>query len=99
MVAYHGGRFDALSEPDADASSVDGDNSIAAVMLFGGGAFYLLLTIAYIVLGYKKVADFGVALIVVAIVINIVMLILGFFGATATSSLLIKLFGVKPFFS
>ncbi len=80
-------------------ASVDGDNSIAAIMLFGGGAFYLLLTVAYIILGYKKVADFGIALIVVAIVINIVMLILGFFGATAASALFIKLFGIKPFFS
>ena len=64
-----------------------------------GGAFYLILTVAYIILGYKKVADFGIAFIVVAIVINIVMLILGFFGATAVSALFIKLFGIKPFFS
>ena len=80
-------------------ASVDGDNSIAAVMLFGGGAFYLILTVAYIILGYKKVADFGIAFIVVAIVINIVMLPLVVFCATAVSALLIRLCGMKPFFS
>ena len=68
--------------------SVNGTNRIAAVILIGGGLFYLLLTIAYIVLGCKKVDDFGILMIIVAVAVNIVTVVLGFFVATGLSGLI-----------
>ena len=71
-----------------NTASVNGNNHTAAIMLFGGGAFYLLLTIAYIVLGWKKVEDYGVGMTIVSVAINIVSLVLGFFAATGLTYLI-----------
>ena len=53
--------------------------------MIGGSIFYLLLTIAYIVLGCKKVEDFGFWMIVIAVAVSIVTVVLGFFVATGLS--------------
>ena len=57
-----------------NTASVNGNNRTAAIIMIGGAIFYLLLTIAYIVLGIKKVED--------SVAVNIVTLVLGFFAAT-----------------
>ena len=68
-------------------ASVDGDNTIAEVIIIGGSIFYLLLTIAYVVLGAKKVEGFGVGMGIVSVLINIITPVLGFFCALSLSSL------------
>lgn len=65
-----------------NTASVNGNNRTAAIIMIGGAIFYLLLTIAYIVLGIKKVEDFGIWFIILAVAVNIVTLVLGFFAAT-----------------
>ena len=65
--------------------SVNGNNRTAAIIMIGGSIFYLLLTIAYIVLGCKKVEDFGFWMIVIAVAVSIVTVVLGFFVATGLS--------------
>jgi hypothetical protein len=62
--------------------SVNGNNRTAAMIMIGGAIFYLLLTIAYIVLGIKKVDDFGIWMIILAVAISIVTVALGFLVAT-----------------
>ena len=62
--------------------SVNGNNRTAAMNMIGGAIFYLLLTIAYIVLGIKKVDDFGIWMIILAVAISIVTVALGFLVAT-----------------
>lgn len=52
------------------------------MIMIGGAIFYLLLTIAYIVLGIKKVDDFGIWMIILAVAISIVTVALGFLVAT-----------------
>ena len=75
-----------------------GNNTLSYIILFGGPALYLVLTIIYIIIGTKKVDDWAGWMIAVSIVINIVMGFLGFFGATASSSFLVKWFGMEPFY-
>ena len=62
--------------------SVNGNNRTAAMIMIGGAIFYLLLTIAYIVLGIKKVDDFGIWMIILTVAISIVTVALGFLVAT-----------------
>ena len=45
------------------------DDTLAGIILFAGAAFYLVLTILYIILGRKKVKNWKVWMIVVSLVI------------------------------
>ena len=67
-------------------ASVDGDNTIAEVIIIGGSIFYLLLTIAYVILGAKKVEGFGVGMGIVSVLINIITPVLGFFCALSLAT-------------
>ena len=52
------------------------------IVLLIGGAFYLALTIVYIIIGAKRMDDWRPWMIAINIAIHIVMFILGFFAAT-----------------
>ena len=67
-------------------ASVDGDNTIAKIIFFGGSIFYLLLTVAYVVLGFKKVEDYGIGMAIVTVLINVATPVLGFFCATGLAA-------------
>lgn len=71
-------------------ASVNGDNHLAVGILLGGAFLYFLLTVAYIVLGWKKVSNFRALMIVIAVAVNIFMLTLGFLCASSLSALLLK---------
>ena len=73
-----------------NTATVDGDNRMAIFIFLGGAALYLLLTVAYIVLGWKKVKDYGIGMTIISVAINIVTLVLGFFAATGLSYLIFK---------
>lgn len=66
--------------------SVNGDNTTAKVIILGGSIMYLLLTVAYVVLGFKKVEDYGIGMAIITVFINIFTPILGFFCATGLAS-------------
>ena len=71
-----------------NTASVNGDNRTAIIIALGGAAIYLILTVAYIVLGWKKVDDYGIGMTIVSVAINIVTLVIGFFVATGLSYLM-----------
>lgn len=68
--------------------SVDGNNRTAAIIFIGGAVLYLILTAAYIVLGWKKVEDYRIGMTIVSVAINIVTVVIGFFVATGLSYVL-----------
>lgn len=68
--------------------SVNGNNRTAAIIFIGGAVLYLLLTVAYIVLGWKKVDGYGIGMTIVSVAINIVTVVIGFFVATGLSYLI-----------
>ena len=76
-----------------NTASVDGDNRIAGVILIGGAVLYLLLTVAYVILGVKKTEQFGVGSAIIAVLVNIFTLIVGFFLASGLTNLFIRLLG------
>lgn len=51
------------------------------IVIFIGGAFYLLLTIVYIIIGVKRLDDWRPWVLVINIVIHIVMFGIGFFAS------------------
>jgi hypothetical protein len=67
-------------------ASVSGNNTTAEVIIIGGTAFYLLLTVAYIVLGFKKVDGYGIGMAIVSVCINILTPVLAFFCALSLAS-------------
>ena len=67
-------------------ASVDGDNTIAKIIFIGGSIFYLLLTVAYVVLGFKKVEDYGIGMAIITVLINIATPVLALFCATGLAS-------------
>ena len=68
--------------------SVNGNNHMASVIFFGGAVLYLILTAAYIVLGWKKVEGYGIGMTIISVAINIVAVVIGFFAATGLSYVL-----------
>ncbi|MCR5328078.1 MAG: hypothetical protein K6E12_04360 [Saccharofermentans sp.] len=76
----------------------EGNNTLAFIFLFGGPVLYLVLTIVYIIIGVKKIEDWSFFVLIISIVINIVMGILGFFGAVMLSVFLTRDFGVTPLY-
>ena len=54
------------------------DDSLAGMILFFGAILYLVLTIIYIIIGYKKVKKWKAWMIVVSLLIGVVI---GFLGA------------------
>ena len=67
-------------------ASVDGDNTIAKIIFIGGSIFYLLLTAAYVVLGFKKVEDYGIGMAIITVLMNIATPVLALFCATGLAA-------------
>ena len=63
-------------------ASVNGDNTIAKIIFIGGS----ILTVAYVVLGFKKVEGYGIGAAIVTVFINIATPVLGFFCATGLAA-------------
>lgn len=53
------------------------DDSLAGMILFFGALLYLVLTIIYIVIGYKKVKNWKVWMIVVSLIMGVAIAFLG----------------------
>ena len=68
------------------------DNTLFCMFLFGGAAIYLVLTIIYMVIGYKKVKDWKVWMFLMSILICVVCGCLGAAGAIYGSEWIHKLF-------
>ena len=68
------------------------DNTLFGMFLFGGAAVYLVLTIIYMVLGYKKVKDWKVWMFLVSLLICGTCAFLGSAGAIYGSELIHKVF-------
>lgn len=71
---------------------------LQAAFIFGGGAFYLIINIVYMVKGRRKVQGWGAWIVPISIVITLVMALLGFFGATWLSAFLVQFAGINPLY-
>ena len=77
---------------DFTHDNYNSDNTLFGMFLFGGAAIYLVLTIIYMVLGYKKVKDWKVWMFLVSILVCVVCGCLGAAGAIYGSEWIHKLF-------
>ena len=71
------------------------DNTLSGIFLVVGMGLYLILTVAYIILGYKKISNWRpMVVILVSVLIAASAGFLGIFGAACGSELLNKLPGL-----
>ena len=70
------------------------DNSLSGMIIFFGGAVYLVLTIVHIVVGAFKVKDWHWWVILISLVIAGAMAFLGIFVVVYGTEFLHKTFGV-----
>ena len=68
------------------------DDSLFVIILLGGAALYLVLTILYMIIGYKKVKGWKAWMIFVSLLISACCGFLGAEGAIYGSELINKLF-------
>ena len=68
------------------------DDSLFVIILFGGAAVYLVLTILYMIIGYKKVKNWKAWMIFVSLLISAGCGFLGAEGAIYGSELINKWF-------
>lgn len=73
------------------------DNALAGMIFFGGMILYLILTVVYLVIGYKAVKEWRWWVILISIVLSGLMAFLGIYGAAYGSEFLNKTFKLGLF--
>ncbi len=73
------------------------DEALEGMIIFGGMVLYLILTVVYLVIGYKTVKEWRWWVILISIVLSGLMAFLGSIGAVFGSEFLNKTFKLGLF--